>query len=786
MSARSRLTIAVLAGVFATGFAAMRARPVEPVILEGLVVPSEIPEAAISALTQGRHFHASRILETWLASAPDTTPEALLLTSRAAAGWYDWARVVELLDGRGWLDAENNGEGWQLLGRAHFAREEWERAAAAFERLARAAGEVAGRDVALAWVRRGEAMRQLGRTADALEAYDRGAELLPDISMWIDVSAAEAAAGVGDTAEVSRRLAGVDAQVVRDWGWAIRVDALRRAGDPRAARAAALAATESAASGSRRARAWMIVAELADSAGDRDASRDAYRQAIRLSPGTIAGVDAARKLTEMPGLTADDRLAIGRVYLRHGNYDRAVEGIEAYLERASPAPRERERLRMDLAHALFNGRRYDAAERQFLAVAENASSAGLAAEALFFAGRSQYRDGRITQGEQTFERVAQRYPGQAAAARALYISADLAQDDGEFDAARAGFRRAVDSGVGVEEVGFASMRLGGLAATAGDWAEAARIFDEYRRRWPQGRRWGQATYWSGLAHARLGRDSVARARFQEVRRVEPISYYGGRAAEIFGEDLLDFPMKTSPGVSAGARATVEDALAAYDLLRELDWNDAAAWQLDRVRSRFAGRDDTAYALAESLNERGHASMGIALGWDLFGRSGGWNPRLLRIIYPFPFRSLVVAEARERGVDPFLAAGLIRQESMFQPAARSGANAVGLMQVLPETGEVLAGRLGVPRFRDDMLTHPEINVLMGMVYLKEQLDDYDGRLPLVLGAYNAGPHRITRWSEFPEFEDDELFAERIPFEETRDYVKIVQQNAKLYASLWSAD
>jgi len=71
----------------------------------------------------------------------------------------------------------------------------------------------------------------------------------------------------------------------------------------------------------------------------------------------------------------------------------------------------------------------------------------------------------------------------------------------------------------------------------------------------------------------------------------------------------------------------------------------------------------------------------------------------------------------------------------------------------------------------------------MAYLNDQLSAFAGRLPVVLAAYNAGPHRITRWSEFPEFADDETFSERIPFAETRDYVKIVQNNARIYAALW---
>jgi soluble lytic murein transglycosylase len=77
------------------------------------------------------------------------------------------------------------------------------------------------------------------------------------------------------------------------------------------------------------------------------------------------------------------------------------------------------------------------------------------------------------------------------------------------------------------------------------------------------------------------------------------------------------------------------------------------------------------------------------------------------------------------------------------------------------------------------------VHLGIRYLADQLSNFDGRLPVVLAAYNAGPARIDRWQEFPEFDDDELFAERIPFAETRDYVKIVQNNARLYESLYKS-
>jgi soluble lytic murein transglycosylase len=233
-----------------------------------------------------------------------------------------------------------------------------------------------------------------------------------------------------------------------------------------------------------------------------------------------------------------------------------------------------------------------------------------------------------------------------------------------------------------------------------------------------------------------------------------------------------------------AASDVARSLERYDMLRELRRDDAAAFELERVRSRFAGSENTAYALAEALATRGAGSQAISMGWELQARARGWNDRLLRIIYPFPFRAIIEAEAKQQNVDSFVAAGLIRQESMFQPTATSGAAAIGLMQVLPETGEILARAQGVTGFRPELLRQPEINIILGTKYLADQLARHDGRLSAVLSAYNAGPHRITRWSDFPEYDaDDELFTERIPFTETREYVKIVQQNAHIYRGLY---
>ncbi|MGH7502384.1 MAG: transglycosylase SLT domain-containing protein [Longimicrobiales bacterium] len=748
--------------------------------------PESAPEEALRAMQLGRFLHASLILREHFATIRDTSAADLLLAARAEAGWGNWERVERLLDGRVWLDTLESGLGWDLLGQGRLAREAWKESAYAFARYLSHAANLEDEIRGIAELRRARAHTMAKAYADAFAAYESATGLLPEIEDWIALRATGAAAAAGDTARVSQWLARADPVLAEERAWAYRIEALKEAGQPALALAIAESAASSLTGSSARGLALVAVGELRLERGDIAAARDAFRNAVRIAAATSAGVDAARNLSELPGLTASDQLLIGRTYLRHGNLERGIAGLEAYIDARAGTVAERERLRWDLGQAQFRAGRYDDAERTFLPLSRRQaeSSPSVAADALFYAARSQYRDGRVTLSRRTLLEVPARFPRTDGAARALFLSADLEQDGNNIDRAVERFRATVATGADIEEVGLAYMRLGGIAFQKEDFTTARSEFDRYRSRYPDGRRYIQATYWSALASQRLDDDATTSQRLLEVRRLDPFSYYGGLAADLLGTDFWDVPLRDDPVTSSPDALTVAAAFVRIDLLRNLEWNDAVAAEIQRFRRDLGQASGATFAFAEALNERGFASTGIAIGWDLFQRSGGWNRRLLRIIYPFPYRDILVAEATEQGVDPFLAAGLIRQESMFNPDALSGAGAIGLMQVMPATGRVLAARLGVHRFDEDILRHAEFNAHLGMAYLDDQLTDYDGRLPLVLAAYNAGPHRVTRWSEFPEFTNDELFAERIPFAETRDYVKIVQNNARIYEALYA--
>ncbi len=150
-------------------------------------------------------------------------------------------------------------------------------------------------------------------------------------------------------------------------------------------------------------------------------------------------------------------------------------------------------------------------------------------------------------------------------------------------------------------------------------------------------------------------------------------------------------------------------------------------------------------------------------------------------FPMPLREIVVRHASDIRLDPAYVYGLIRQESRFIMDARSHVGASGLMQVMPATAKWTAKKIGLTSFTPDQITDREVNVTIGTGYLKLVLDDFEGSLPMAAAAYNAGPSRSRAWRNGPVLEGA-IWAENVPFQETRDYVKKVLSNTTNYAAI----
>jgi soluble lytic murein transglycosylase len=278
-------------------------------------------------------------------------------------------------------------------------------------------------------------------------------------------------------------------------------------------------------------------------------------------------------------------------------------------------------------------------------------------------------------------------------------------------------------------------------------------------------------YWLGRAEAGLGHPAEAAVLYRRIAG-EP-HFYGLLAAEEGGQ-LFAPPMRSGTVTPADIARVAADpslrrALALYrlDLRTEAvrEWN----WAL-------RGQEDGFLVAAARL----------ALQNEIFDRAINTAERTdptanfdLRFITPF--RPLIESQVRQQGLDIGWVYGLMRQESRFSVPARSSAGAQGLMQVMPATGKWVAGKIGLAGYHPGMLTDPDTNVLLGTSYMRLILDGLDNHPVLASAGYNAGPGRARKWRDQRSLEGA-IYAETIPIDETRDYVKKVMANAVIYAAM----
>jgi soluble lytic murein transglycosylase len=225
-------------------------------------------------------------------------------------------------------------------------------------------------------------------------------------------------------------------------------------------------------------------------------------------------------------------------------------------------------------------------------------------------------------------------------------------------------------------------------------------------------------------------------------------------------------------------------------LESLGYPEWAEFELTWAAQNEANSFPAAMALAETASRRGAHNVSIryikrfAPGYLAIPLDAA-PEKFWKLAFPMPYRATLESTSKERGLDPFMLAALIRQESEFNPKAISRAKAYGLTQVLPSTGRQISRRAGVPGFSTAMLLEPETNLRLGSYYLKSLLDQHGGQWEKTLASYNAGKSRTDLWSTWAEYREPAEFIESVPFTETRNYIQIVLRNAEVYRRVYGA-
>jgi len=287
-----------------------------------------------------------------------------------------------------------------------------------------------------------------------------------------------------------------------------------------------------------------------------------------------------------------------------------------------------------------------------------------------------------------------------------------------------------------------------------------------------------ARFWLGKLALQDGDTARARATWLTLAREDSIGYYGLRARREV--DLP--PLRVSAAPLPAPSAAVAASLGRIDTLLLAGLDTAAQAEVRSMLARAPQQDvDALLAWSDGLAARGFGPAAVRLGWQVAIKSPN-DARVLRVIFPWPNRRAVEAEATEFGVDPLLLVAIVRQESVFDVQALSPAGARGLVQLLPGTAALTARGLDVT-FYPEWITVPDLNLHLGAAHLQELLERFGGRVDAAVAAYNAGTTPVRRWLARPGAEDPDQFIELIPYQETRGYVRSVLRNRDLYRALY---
>lgn len=749
---------------------------------ESGLLPAALPaDPAEVLLRDGFALTATRELTRRLTSlSTDADPEAVLRAARAAASARAWPTVLRLLTERRWLDSVNAGEGRLLIAHAINAENDPASAIASFERalMSQNAAYLAPTSRARmeALVGLAQAYEATGRHAEAAARYAEAATGYPSLEPWLLLSALQTSAR-GSEPSATLAIADVVRRhrvIPRDSVWLEVVHSQFEAGR----QAAALGFVDSL---STRAAAtitgrWIAPALLAS--GDTAEALGRTRRAVATGAADAESGDLLIDLEP-------DWRTLALVAEADARAGRTARALRLYERARAAAPQtEQDRLAYEIARMRFARGAYRDVEAELARwIDDDESSDELAARALFLAGRARYRRGLLSDAATLWRRVVE-IPGAPDGAYAAFMLGDMHHDAGRTRAAVEEYERAVARYPSSSYAGTALFRLGMLAMLDEDPERAIEHFDTYRRRTPGGNWYHASLYWGARAREAAGEDGAARALYREALGYDPLSYYGIRAGQALALDPWAFIRQRSmPAVATMTDDQVALVRRMNDL-RSLGWRGRGLRELSG-RDRMGENQQRLLALAIGLTENGWSWQGTSLAQQVLAARGGlWNDALLRAVYPLIYAPVLEHVAADAGLDPALMAAVIRRESQFDREVRSPVGATGLMQLMPATASEVARRVRLSEFRQEQLRVPEINMTLGARYLSDLLERYGGSVTPALIAYNAGPHRYTRWRAFPEFQADaELMIERIPFSETRIYVKTILAYRYIYARLW---
>ena len=370
----------------------------------------------------------------------------------------------------------------------------------------------------------------------------------------------------------------------------------------------------------------------------------------------------------------------------------------------------------------------------------------------------------------------------------------------DYDKAIDAYRELQQRFPGAARSSYAHWKVAWLSLRQGRTAEAKSGFEQQIGLYPASAEVPAALYWRGRLAEEDKDPATARAYYQKVSERFRNFYYGELARRRLHEIKSDVEiphlalLDRVPAMSSGASVTASDPptdnlrYQKAQVLQNGALLDFAVRELQAAGSEDQGNwvaTETAKLYEDAGRYDGAIQVFKRAVPNYFAVDLPTLPRLYwEALFPKPYWSDLKKFSSQNGLDPYLVASLIRQESEFNPGAVSRANALGLMQLLPKVGSSVAREEKLSHFAPPQLFTPEVNLQLGTRYFREMVDKF-GAFEYALAAYNAGSNRVDDWLGQGKYRDPQEFVESIPFTETREYVQAILRNANVYRQLYGA-
>lgn len=617
---------------------------------------------------------------------------------------------------------------------------------------------------------RGQALQDSGRTEDAEKEFRRLAQTYPT-SLLARSAALQAAGSAMTRGAHQAALDSLTNLVAKNDGTALklRADALEKLGRTNDAVLTLRKLYFDAPQAPEAEKVGQRLAELGGStAGDISLLRQRADKLYDARLYALAGAAYDQIPRQFPNAPGDEAwLRAGICYYKADSFKAAADALTKVRART---PKMASETLYYLALAQLSLKTEPAALQTLSELRRSAPNSDRLAELIYSVGRYYEKRDRDDQATTFYTQLVRQFPQSDKADEAHFWLAWRAHQTKDYpNASRLLTEHIANYGTVTDNRGKAAFWAGVDLERAGDKARALVIYQAMLKRYGAG--------WFGL---------------NAERRIDRLTREGVRPKAIESDLMLRRAVEGLQTINV-VQETIKDAdqerVQKAEALMQIALHQSAMNELDAARINAPNSPLVNLRIAQIFRANNENVAGINALKRAYPDYGQTLPEEMSreawdVFYPLKYWSTIKEESKRHNVDPYLIAGIIRQETVFNPQARSRANALGLMQFIPSTGQAVARKnnLGGGRITSNDLFNPILSIQLGTAYVRELLNDFQ-RFEYVAAAYNGGETRVRRWVRESSGVDIEDWVESIPLSETRLYVQGVYRNARIYQRIY---